>query len=139
MFKYLKKLFVKEENRPKRVALIGSSRFKETFQRVGHDLEISGCLVLCMSFFQHSDNIAVSDEDRRILEWVDKHRIDLADEVFVVNKELSCCIGCGKPSELIFSECCGQNSVKKPYIGESTQKEIDYATYKNKPVGYLYH
>jgi hypothetical protein len=93
------------------ICLIGSSRFRRSFVEEGHRLETTGHLVLCMTFFQHSDNIDVSPEHREILRKVDRKRIDLSDEVRVLN------VG--------------------GYIGEDTRKEIEYAESCGKKISYL--
>lgn len=130
------------------VCLVGSSRFKEAFQREGERLEKAGCLVLAMSFFQHSDGVSVSDAEREVLERVDRKRIDMANEVLVLNCLRPRCKVCwawmdsGDPDE----DCdCGRlplyerrkRHIVEPYVGESTRKEIAYATAKGKPVRYL--
>lgn len=93
------------------ICLIGSSRFRRAFVLEGHRLETTGHLVLCMTFFQHSDNIDVSPEQREILRRVDRKRIDLSDEVCVIN------VG--------------------GYVGEDTRKEIEYAESCGKKITYL--
>jgi hypothetical protein len=93
------------------ICLIGSSRFRRAFVLEGHRLETTGHLVLCMTFFQHSDGIDVSPEHREILRKVDRKRIDLANEVRVLNVA--------------------------GYIGEDTRKEIEYAKSCRKKISYL--
>lgn len=69
-----------------------------------------------MAFFSHSDNMPISDEERKILETVDRKRIDISDEIFVVND---------------FYE-------GSPYYGESTKKELDYAVSLGKKIHFLH-
>lgn len=119
--------------------LIGSSRFKADFHRLGERLEKEGALVLMMAFFQHADGRVVSPHDREVLRGVDRRRLDMATEVWVVNPAVPCCPACGKPTTLITDDwayCrdggCDKGmhpdqTVRKPYVGEDTKHEIEYA------------
>lgn len=59
----------------------------------------------------HGEGVGHNSAEKVALDELHKRKIDLADEVFVLN------VG--------------------GYIGESTQSEINYALAHNKPVGYL--
>jgi hypothetical protein len=59
----------------------------------------------------HGEHIGITPEDKERLDDLHKRKIDLADEVFVLNKD--------------------------GYIGSSTRSEIDYATKFKKPIRYL--
>lgn len=136
-----------DEKRPERVLLIGSSRFKETFARVSYELETTGHLVLAMHFFQHADGFEVTPAQRELLAWVDRARIDLADRVLVINGKRGWCRGCKSWIDEFRNDCgCGpqvpdwektMNRRERPYVGEDTQKEIDYALASGKPLRYL--
>ncbi len=129
---------------PSTVCLIGSSRFKDLFQEWGEKLEKQGILVLCMSFFQHADHRHVSEEERRVLRQVDRRRIDLAEDVWVIDPNILVCEGCRKPCETVFdpialgpedvSRCHGVRLIRVEYIGEDTREEIGYASATGKPV-----
>lgn len=127
-------------NLPKIVCLIGSSRFRDEFVKQGYRLETTGHLVLCMTFFAHTDNLPVSPEQRSILEDVDEFRIELCDEVLVIDANRPFCTRCeGWVEDSKADKCCscGCNVELRPYIGESTVKEIHHATIHGKPVRYL--
>lgn len=135
-------------DRPKIVCLVGSSRFKGRFHLEAERLEKSGVLALMMGFFQHADVRPVSDAEREVLERVDRLRIDLADEVLVVNLKQPRCAGCKAwfshaTNGTVWATCrCGGDPYgapreDTPYVGESTRKEIDYALSVGKPVRYL--
>jgi hypothetical protein len=66
---------------------------------------------LSVGFFGHADGLVFTDRDKFQLDELHKRKIDLADEVFVIN------VG--------------------GYIGSSTRSEIDYAVTHGKPVRYL--
>lgn len=136
------------------VCLVGSSRFKDRFHEVGERLEKSGALALMMSFFQHADGVPVSDAERAVLERVDRRRIDLADEVLVLDCPWGRCRLCKAPieasggGEWYTCECIPEqhrappwlrqaNYEEAPYVGESTRKEIEYARSVGKPVRFL--
>lgn len=132
------------------ITLIGSSRFRSAFVREGSRLEKQGNLVLCMTFFQHFDKIEVSDEERLILEKVDRYRISLCSRVFVINCRLPYCEKCNMfripeykkgSGNQIFNYCkdkCEFTGMFKPYIGESTRKEITYAIEHDRRVDFLF-
>src|SRR5258708_2988706 len=87
---------------PNIVCLGGSSRFKKIFEEVGHKEEIAGNLILRMGFFSHADNVPVSDAEREILDRVDFCRIDLADEILVINPKTEICPTCNKPCKEVW-------------------------------------
>ncbi len=94
------------------ITLCGSTRFKDEFLREQKRLTLEGNIVLSVGFFGHSgDGELVSESTKEMLDDMHKRRIDLADEIFVINKG--------------------------GYIGSSTRSEIEYATKANKKVEYL--
>lgn len=94
------------------VTLCGSTRFKDEFIETMKKLTLSGILVLSVGAFGHSgDNEALSEDVKEMLNDMHKRKIDMADEIFVVNKN--------------------------GYIGSSTRSEIEYAIQTGKKVNYL--
>ena len=94
------------------ITLCGSTRFKDDFLREQKRLTLEGNIVISVGFFGHSgDGELVSESTKEMLDDMHKRRIDLADEIFVINKG--------------------------GYIGSSTKSEIEYATKTNKKVEYL--
>lgn len=104
-------------NKPKIVCLCGSTRFAEHFQIKQWELEKQGiiCLginILPHKYFQGFDHHGAEQENvKDILDELHLRKIDLADEVFVLNVGF--------------------------YIGQSTRNEINYAESIGKPVEYL--
>ncbi len=99
-------------DRPKIVCLCGSGRFKQAFDEAEFNETISGKIVLTIGCNTH--DVARSEELKHykpMLDELHKHKIDLCDEILVLN------IG--------------------GYIGESTRGEIEYAKAHGKPVRYL--
>jgi hypothetical protein len=78
---------------------------------------MNGNIVLTAGFSPHSSekihgqNVGISEKDKDKLDELHKKKIDLADEIFVINVS--------------------------GYIGESTKSEIKYAQLNNKPVRFL--
>lgn len=147
--------YLESRDRPEIVCLIGSSKFKEIFQKEGERLEKTGHLVLAMTFFQHADGVEITEQERDILEIVDKFRIDLCDRVRVLNAIWIRCNRCKIWKDRIHTHVGVQWRAKctcykdydplksipyesAPYIGESTHREIDYATLIGKPIEYLH-
>ena len=104
------------EPRPPIVVLCGSTRFWETFQKENLRLTLEGTIVLSVggattSDEEHLRHGVITEEDKIRLDELHKRKIDLADEVLVLN------VG--------------------GYIGDSTKSEIEYALALGKPIVYL--
>ena len=94
------------------ITLCGSTRFKEEFLNIQKQLTLEGNIVISVGLFGHSgDNEVWSENIKEMLDDMHKRKIDMADEIFVINKN--------------------------GYIGTSTKSEIDYAILHHKPVKYL--
>ena len=92
------------------ITLCGSTRFKEEFERANRELTLQGNIVISVGAFGHSgDNF--SEEQKLMLDDIHKRKIDMADEIYVINKD--------------------------HYIGASTRNEIEYAILHDKPVRYM--
>ena len=98
--------------KPKIVCLCGSTRFSETFREANLRETLAGRIVLTIGYdFKSDDALELTAADKEHLDQLHLRKIDLADEIFVLN------VG--------------------GYIGESTRKEIEYAMKNSKPVRYL--
>lgn len=94
------------------ITLCGSTRFKDEFIQEQKRLSLEGNIVISVGLFGHSgDNEVYSDGVKEMLDDMHKRKIDMADEIFVINKN--------------------------GYIGSSTRSEIEYAIRTNKVVNYL--
>ena len=94
------------------ITLCGSTRFKDEFMEVQKNLTLKGNIVISVGVFGHSgEEQFYTDTTKVMLDDIHKRKIDMADEIFVINKN--------------------------GYIGESTRSEIEYAKKHNKPVNYL--
>ena len=101
------------------ITLCGSTRFKEEFMKVQKELTLKGNIVLSVGLFGHSGDNEVWEnleegtktKTKEMLDDMHKKRIDLSDEIFVINVN--------------------------GYIGESTKSEIEYAIKMGKKVNYL--
>jgi hypothetical protein len=96
------------------VTLCGSTKFKDEFIKVQRVLSLKGYIVISVGLFGHSDgefNTVITDEIKELLDDVHKAKIDLSDEIFVVD------VG--------------------GYVGTSTANEIRYAIETSKTVRYL--
>jgi hypothetical protein len=105
-------------NRPKIVCLCGSTRFCREMACIAWALERDeGYITLGLHLLPDNypgiqpDHMAEAEGKKEHFDELHKRKIDLADEIFVVN------IG--------------------GYIGESTNSEINYALAHGKPVKYL--
>ena len=94
------------------ITLCGSTKFKDEFMLAQKKLTLEGNIVISVGAFGHSgDNEVWNDTVKEILDDMHKRKIDMADEIFVIN-----------PNN---------------YIGQSTKSEIEYALNTNKPINYL--
>ena len=94
------------------ITLCGSTKFKDEFLKEQKRLTLEGNIVISVGLFGHSgDDEVWNDNIKEMLDDMHKRKIDMADEIFVINK-------------------CG-------YIGSSTKSEIEYAKKTEKPVHYL--
>ena len=94
------------------ITLCGSTRFKEQFLEAQKRLTLEGNIVISVGLFGHSgDDEVWTEGTKEMLDDMHKRKIDLADEIFVIN------VG--------------------GYIGESTRREIAYAERTGKAVRYL--
>jgi hypothetical protein len=94
------------------ITLCGSTRFKDEFLSEQKRLTLEGNIVISVGLFGHAGDTEVwSDSTKEMLDDMHKRKIDLADEIFVINVD--------------------------GYIGSSTRSEIEYATKTGKTVKYL--
>ena len=101
------------------VTLCGSTRFKEHFIKVQKELTLKGYIVISVGLFGHSGDSEVWEntdegtltEIKVMLDDMHKQKIDMSDEIFVINVN--------------------------GYIGESTKNEIEYAEKNGKKINYL--
>lgn len=105
--------------RYKVITLCGSTKFKEDFMREQKRLTLEGNIVISVGLFGHSgDNEVWENMDdgtltktKEMLDDMHRRKIDMADEIFVINKN--------------------------GYIGSSTRSEIEYALSTNKKINYM--
>ena len=94
------------------ITLCGSTKFKEDFLREQKRLSLEGNIVISVGLFGHSGDGEVWNEGiKEMLDDMHKRKIDMADEIFVINKN--------------------------GYVGTSTRSEIDYAIATGKKVVYM--
>ena len=101
------------------ITLCGSTRFKEAFMETQKQLTLEGIIVISVGLFGHSGDNEVWEgmdegtltKTKEMLDDMHKRKIDMADEIFVIN------VG--------------------GYIGESTKSEIEYARNAGKTIRYL--
>ena len=94
------------------ITLCGSTQFKDAFMEAQKRLTLDGNIVISVGLFGHSgdDEVWVKGT-KEMLDDMHKRKIDMADEIFVIN------VG--------------------GYIGSSTRSEIEYALAIGKAVRYL--
>ena len=94
------------------ITLCGSTKFKDEFIAEQKRLTLEGNIVISVGLFGHSgDEDVWLEKTKMMLDDMHKRKIDLADEIFVIN------VG--------------------GYIGSSTRGEIEYALKTGKTVRYM--
>ncbi|MBR2974243.1 MAG: hypothetical protein IKC47_00670 [Clostridia bacterium] len=94
------------------ITLCGSTKFKDDFLREQKRLSLEGNIVISVGLFGHSgDGEVWNDGVKEMLDDMHKRKIDMADEIFVINKG--------------------------GYVGTSTRSEIEYALSTGKKVVYM--
>lgn len=94
------------------ITLCGSTRFKEQYITAEKRLTLEGNIVISVGLFGHSGDPEVYEkENKKMLDDMHLRKIDLADEIFVINPG--------------------------GYVGDSTRNEINYAVKTGKHVNYL--
>lgn len=111
-----KKLITWNGPPPKVTCLCGSTRFKKAFEAISAELTLNGHLVISVGMFGQSGQLSPEECEtnhptKMKLDELHKRKIDLADEIFVINVD--------------------------GYIGESTRSEIEYAKQHGKHVNYM--
>ncbi|MFK4566703.1 hypothetical protein [Enterococcus sp. UD-01] len=92
------------------ITLCGSAKFMKEFKEVEANLSLKGIAVLSPIFFEQSKTSKITKEVAQLLGNMHFRKIELADEIFVMD------VG--------------------GYIGESTRKEIAFAKSNNKNIRY---
>lgn len=104
-------------DRPKIVCLCGSTRFYPAFQEANYRETMAGNIVLSVGFYPHAqsemhgEDKGCTPEQKIALDELHKRKIDLADEILVLN------VG--------------------GYVGDSTASEMAYATRHGKNIRFL--
>ncbi|MEZ8770991.1 hypothetical protein AB6D79_23340 [Vibrio alginolyticus] len=93
------------------VTLCGSIRFKQAFLDANFNETMAGSIVLSVGGLERDEHLILTEEQQRMLGELHKRKIDISDEIFVLN------VG--------------------GYIGKSTQSEIKYAQQQGKNVRFL--
>ena len=101
------------------ITLCGSTKFKDEFYKAQKNLTLKGNIVISVGLYGHAGDAEVWEnmdegtltKTKEMLDDMHKRKIDMADEIFVIN-------------------VCG-------YIGDSTKSEIEYAKNHGKKVNYL--
>lgn len=138
------KLRSRKQAKPRVVCLCGSTRFKDAYVEASKREALAGRIVLSVGCFSHADG-GVTEEQKLALDQLHMRKIDRADEILVLDASLRVCECCEKPCREVwddeqgqyYSYCCGSVCADKPYVGESTRREIAYAKLHGKPVRYL--
>jgi hypothetical protein len=113
----LDKVIEESRNFPRIVCLCGSTRFFEAFMKANYEETLAGKIALSVGFYVHSsgqahgEQVGCTPEQKRTLDELHLRKIDLADEVLILNVD--------------------------GYIGPSTSRELAYARKQGKLIRFL--
>lgn len=93
------------------ITLCGSIKFKNEFLKLKEKLTLEGNIVFMPNFFNNIKKEEISLETKKMLDEMHKQKIDMSDEIYVINPG--------------------------GYIGESTRSEIEYAKLKGKKISFM--
>lgn len=99
------------------VCICGSTRFYDAWQKAIYDETMRGNITLQVGFYHHADplshgqEVGCTAEQKIMLDELHKRKIDLADEILVLNVD--------------------------GYVGDSTRSEIRYAREHGKMIRFL--
>lgn len=93
------------------VTLCGSTKFRAEFERVMAEETLRGHVVISVGMFGHEIGLDMASDTKRMLDRMHFQKIDMADEIFVINPG--------------------------GYVGLSTCDEIHYAVSQGKDVRWL--
>lgn len=93
------------------VTLCGSTKFKESFERIEKQLTLENTIVLSVGFFEKIDGTMLTSKQLEMLEELHKEKIKMSDGIYVINEG--------------------------GYIGVSTSKEIEFAKAMGKDIEYM--
>lgn len=112
-----RELQLMRSSKRKVVCLCGSTRFFMAYRIAELDETLKGHIVLSVGFFPHAQNeahgerVGISDQQKEELDLLHLDKIDLADEVLILNVD--------------------------GYIGQSTMNELRYAREQGKKIRFL--
>ena len=102
---------VENSNKPTIVCLCGSTRFKDAYEKAMREETLKGKIVLTVGLFGHLEGLDMDGDQKKMLDELHLRKIDLADEVLILDVD--------------------------KYVGESTKKEIRYARAECKKIRWL--
>lgn len=137
--------------RPVIVCLCGSTRFYEAFQRANYEETMAGRIVLSVGHYPHStgqahgEAVGCTPEQKMALDELHKRKIDLADEILVLNCLWPYCERCEKylDADANYCDACEERTrgsgkaARLGYVGDSTRSEIEYARKSGKVIRWL--
>lgn len=135
---------------PRIVCLCGSTRFHKEYIEANYTETMAGRIVLSVGFYPHSsevhgEGVGATSEEKAKLDELHLAKIDLADEILVLNVVCRVCPKCGTVwrhdhVKILTCSCHQDISEVKPvgYIGDSTRREIGHALATGKPIRWLF-
>lgn len=132
---------------PQKVCLCGSTKFKKEFIDANFRETMCGRIVLTVGWFGHTDGVIYTptEDEKKMLDELHLRKIDESDQILVLNAQDMICHECKKRCQTYegghgsgaWSKCCQAMAYFRPYIGDSTRREVAYARAHGKRVRWL--
>jgi hypothetical protein len=122
---------------PEIVTLCGSTRFKKEYEDELARLTLEGKIVISVGLLGHHTGLDMESQVKKDLDTLHLRKIDIASRIHVINGLRTRCKQCLEWSDTRWSCHCMAGQEKKPYIGDSTRSEINYAMNNHKAITYM--
>lgn len=105
-----------------KICLCGSTKFKDDYIRINRELSIKGHTVISVATFVHQPGEELTEDEKIKLDLVHLNKILMCDAIYIVGTF-------ERASPIV-----GFSPSTRSYIGESTKREICWASMNGKKV-----
>lgn len=127
------------DHEPEMICLIGSSRFRDLHLKILKEETLKGNIVLVMGLFGHNEGLDMDGPVKKMLDELHFVKIDHSSIVIVCNEMVPYCPDC-ETFRINNMGCKCEKAWQgwlRPYIGESTRRELEYAELMGKVIRYV--
>ncbi len=89
------------------ITLCGSTKFRSYFEKIMTEETLNGNIVISVGLYGHEVGLDMSGETKRMLDKLHFRKIDMADEVYIINP--GGYIGLSTCAELFYAKATGKD------------------------------